>query len=512
MADPSTKIPAQPSYEIGSSGLRRAMGYIQEEYLPELAHRQGLEVYRRMQSDPVVGGLLYGIECLIRQVPWTVNAVDESPAAAEAQAFVESLKDDMSHSWSDMMGEIATMLTYGFAPMELVVKQRRGWQQNDPRYHSLHDDFRYGVRKLALRAQHTVESWNFDEFGEPSGFVQYRYYDGLTPVTVPLDRVLLFRTKAISNNPQGHSILRSAYAPWWRRTRIEEIEAIGIERDLAGLPVYMAPSDVIGAATPAGTKALQDAQRLVSSVKRNAQEGIVIPSDRDEKGNLFYEFKLLSSGGTRAIDIQGSIRRYDTLILQSCLADFMLLGSGATGSWALSRDKTELFSIALNVFLNSIADTLNRGLLPKLWALNGMDPLVMPKWVPGQIEPPDLGALGSYITALTTAGVTLFPDDRLEDHLRGLADMPPIPDDRDERQAEAAQAAMELQQTVMGGTPPAEDDTAPPAEEKPAPAKPRLVAKLADPEPEQAPPEQAPVAKFDMDTIMSALTERLARG
>jgi hypothetical protein len=164
------------------------------------------------------------------------------------------------------------------------------------------------------------------------------------------------------------------------------------------------------------------------------------------------------------------------------------------------------------VFLNSIADTLNRGLLPKLWALNGMDPLVMPKWVPGQIEPPDLGALGSYITALTTAGVTLFPDDRLEDHLRGLADMPPIPDDRDERQAEAAQAAMELQQTVMGGTPPAEDDTAPPAEEKPAPAKPRLVAKLADPEPEQAPPEQAPVAKFDMDTIMSALTERLARG
>jgi len=503
MADSTTKTPAQPSLEIGSPGLRRTMGYVVEEYLPELASRNGLEVYRRMQSDPVVGGLLYGIECLIRQVPWTVAAPDESPAAADAQAFVESLKDDMSHSWSDMMGEVATMLAYGFAPMEMVFKQRRGWTQNDPRYHSLHDDYRYGLRKLALRAQHTVESWEFDEFGEPKAFLQYRYYDGLTPVTVPLDRVLLFRTKAISNNPQGHSILRSAYAPWWRRTRIEEIEAIGIERDLAGLPVYMAPAEAICGTTPAHAKALQDAQRLVSSVKRNAQEGIVIPSNRDEKGNLFYDFKLLNSGGTRAIDIQGSIRRYDTLILMSCLADFMMLGTGKSGSWALSTDKTELFSIALNVFLGSIADTLNRGLLPKLWALNGMDPAVMPRYVPGQIEPPDLGALGSYITALTTAGATLFPDNRLEDHLRSLADMPAIPDDRDERQAEAAQAAMEMQQRAMGGDPPANDGE-PPANDAPPP-KPRLVAKAEAPDPEA-------VAKRDLDAVMAALTERLARG
>ena len=165
MAETKT-TPVPIDNELGSTGLRRMMGYITEEYLPELAGRNGLEVYRRMQSDPVVGGLLYGIECLIRQVQWKVHAVDESPAATEAQQFVESLAGDMSHSWSDMMGEVATMLPYGFAPLELVVKQRRGPTETDPRYRSQHTDNRYGVRKLALRAQHTVDEWAFDDQGE----------------------------------------------------------------------------------------------------------------------------------------------------------------------------------------------------------------------------------------------------------------------------------------------------------------------------------------------------------
>ena len=494
MAETKT-VPVPIDNELGSTGLRRAMGYVVEEYLPELAGRQGLEVYRRMQSDPVVGGLLYGIECLIRQVEWKVHAVDESPAATEAQQFVESLAGDMSHSWSDMMGEVATMLPYGFAPMEVVIKQRRGPTETDPRYRSQHTDRRYGVRKIALRAQHTIDAWEFDPQGEVLGFHQYRWSEALPPVYVPIDRVLLFRTRAVSGNPQGHSILRSAYAPWWRRTRLEEIESIGIERDLAGLPVYMCPADQMDPKTPEGAKRHQDALRLVSSVKRNAQEGIVIPSNRDEHGNLFYEFKLLNSGGTRAINIDGSIQRYDARILMSCLADFMMLGQGSTGSWALSSDKTELFSIALNVFLQSIADTLNRGLLPKLWALNGMDPAVMPRWVPGEIEPPDLGALGAFVTSMTTAGATLFPDDRLEDHLRTQAGLPPIPDDRDELQAEAAAAAMEQQQALM--------------EAQPAPepgaqvAKPDLkVVKAAEPD---------PVTKRGVDELVAGLADVLAR-
>jgi hypothetical protein len=408
------------------------------------------------------------------------------------------------------MSEVATMLAYGHAPMEMVLKQRRGPGEADGRYRSQYSDNRYGIRKIALRAQHTIESWDWDEYGDLRGFWQYRWSEALPPVYVPIERILMFRTKAVSGNPEGHSILRACYAPWWRKNRTEEIEAIGIERDLAGLPIYMAPADQLDPSTPDGARRHQDALRLVSSVKRNAQEGLVIPSNRDEKGNLFYDFKLLSSGGTRAINIDATIQRYDAAILGSTLSDFMKLGQGSSGSWALSKDKTEMFSIALNVFLGSIADTLNRGLLPKLWAINGFDVEVMPKWVPGSIEPPDLGAIGSILTAMTTAGATLFPDDRLEDHIRSQSGFPPIPEDRDLQQQEAAQAAMDHQIALVTATAeataPADnaDDADNAPEEKPRPGKPKLVAKMA-PEPDGNAP-----GPLDMDKIMRGLADRLA--
>jgi hypothetical protein len=43
-------------------------------------------------------------------------------------------------------------------------------------------------------------------------------------------------------NPEGQSMLRTAYRPWFFKKRLEEFEAIGVERDLAGLPVAKVPS------------------------------------------------------------------------------------------------------------------------------------------------------------------------------------------------------------------------------------------------------------------------------
>lgn len=431
-----------PRYlEIGSTGLRRSGGLIIEEYLPELRGNLALQTYRRMESDPVVGGLLFALECMIRRVEWHVEAADESPEAVEMQQFAEELMSDMEHSWSDMLGEISTMFAYGFAPMELVYKQRRGPDKKDPRYQSKYTDSRIGWRKISLRAQHTVDRWVFEnDTGEVVGFYQNRNETGLPQIFIPADRYLLFRTKAVSNNPAGRSILRPAYKAWWLRSRIEQIEVTGVERDLAGLPIYRIPSDILAASDAKMAKAKQDAQEMVSRVRRDEQEGLLLPSDRDEKGNLHYEFELLSSGGTRQLDTSKIIERYDNRILMSCLADFMTLGQGSTGSYALSSDKTEMFTVALRTYLTGIEDTLNRFALPVLWALNALDPDVMPKFKAGEIEPPDLTALGSFVGALTGAGMQLFPDRVLEDDLRAKGGLPPVPEDRDD-EALARQAA-----------------------------------------------------------------------
>ena len=64
-------------------------------------------------------------------------------------------------------------------------------------------------------------------------------------MTIPRAKCLLFRPTAYKSNPEGRSILRTAYRPWYNLTQIENIEGIGIERDLAGLPVVKVPPEVM---------------------------------------------------------------------------------------------------------------------------------------------------------------------------------------------------------------------------------------------------------------------------
>ena len=78
--------------------------------------------------------------------------------------------------------------------------------------------------------------WEYDDSDNLIGMTQQPPPDyGL--FTIPMSKAMLFRTESVKDNPEGRSILRNAYRSWYFKRRIQEIEAIGIERDLAGLPV-----------------------------------------------------------------------------------------------------------------------------------------------------------------------------------------------------------------------------------------------------------------------------------
>ena len=410
---------------VGSTGLRAYGGYVTEEFLPELRFQQGARKFREMaDNDPIVGAVLFAVTMLIRQAKWNVQAADETVEAEEAKLFVEEVIGDMSSSWSDVVAEICTMFTYGYAPLEIIWKRRGGLDTTDPERRSKFDDGKIGIRLLSLRSQHTIIRWDIDlDDGTVSGVWQQPMDRAM--VCIPAEKMLLFRTSAERSNPEGRSLLRNAYRPWYFKKRIEEIEGIGLERDLAGLPVAMIPSNYFDASADGQERAvLQAWQTMVKNVRRDQQEGILIPSDRDSSGNLLFDFKLLSTGGARQFDTTKVIDRYNRAIATSVLADFIFLGQQSVGSFALSSDKTSLFATAIGAFMNNIADTVNRSLLTRLWALNGMDPDLMPKMVPGDLETPNLGELGEFIQTLAGSGAQLFPDRELENHLREIAGLP----------------------------------------------------------------------------------------
>jgi len=410
--------------QIGATGLKRFSGFIYEEFLRELTGWKGVAVYKEMgDNDSTVGAILFAVDKLCRRVPWRVQPASEQPFDIEAAEFLESCMNDMDTTWIDTISEVLSMLQYGYSVHEICYKRRCG-DGLDPTMRSKYTDGRIGWRGLPLRSQDTIYRWQFDDHGGIQGVEQLappHYYH----VVMPVEKILHFRTTIHKNNPEGRSILRSAYRSWYMKKNIENVEGIGIERDLAGLPVMYVPSEMLSQNASQGQKALlAELKNIVVNVRRDEQEGLILPMQYDQAGKPMYEFKLLSTGGSRAFDVDKVINRYDQRIAMSCLADFMLLGQNQAGSWAMHSDKTKLFSMAIGAFLDIIAEVFNRFAVPRLFGLNDLQVSDYPKIMHGDIESVDLKELGDFITKLAGAGMPLFPDVELEKYLRKVANLP----------------------------------------------------------------------------------------
>jgi hypothetical protein len=404
--------------EIGSSGLRRSGGTINEEFLPNLQGIKGFKVYREMRdNDPVIGAMLYAIDKVITRLEWKVEGEDE-----RTTVFVQECLDDMSDSWDATLQNILSMLVYGWSYHEIVYKIRRG-PTNDARTASRFVDNRIGWRKWPVRAQETLQEWMLDERGGIRGMIQ------IDPAVgglhrIPIEKALLFRTTTNRNNPEGYSLLRNAYRPWFYKRRIEEIEAIGIERDLAGLPMaYVPPEYLSNTATPQQKAVLEAITNIVQNVKRNEQEGIVFPAAYDEQNNRIFDLQLLSASGGRQFDTGAVIQRYDQRIAMSLLSDFLLLGSDRVGSFALGTAKVDLWTLAVDSIAKTIAEVVNQFAIPRLLKLNAMRMDRMPQLTYGQVSSVELTEVADYVSKLVGVGA-IMPDRTLEDHLRSLGDLP----------------------------------------------------------------------------------------
>lgn len=442
--------------ELGRSGLKHFSGTVYEEFLPQLQGLRGMQIYREMRENSApIGAMFFAVESLLRSVDWSVEPASEKRKHIDAAEFLEECMDDMSHTWEDFVSEILSMLIYGWSYFEIVYKRRKGSKASPA---SQFDDGKVGWRKFGIRSQETLYRWEIDETGGIKGMWQYPVpgtpYNSRSGATVfiPIDKGLLFRTTSAKNNPEGRSMLRNAYRPWYFGKRIEEIEAIGVERDLAGMPIAKVPIQLLSQnRTDEETATFNYIKDVVTRVKNDEQGGIIWPKaiDPDTKEDLF-EFELLSAGGGKRFETGEIIQRYMQQQVMTVLADFILLGHENVGSFALSSDKTEIFAVALGSWLDMIEGVINRHAIPRLFELNDFDTKDgFPQVRHGDIEKPDIQQLGAFLTSLAGAGAPLFPDLVLENRLREMADLPPVDEEEREKMMEE-QALMGAQQNAMG--------------------------------------------------------------
>lgn len=411
--------------EYGRIGQNRWEGVFSEEFLPELSGIRGIKVYREMErNDDTVGAILFAIKMLVRHAAWNIEPGGNSAKDKEAAEFVKQCMHDMQSTWTDTISEILSFLPYGWSFHEIVYKRRNGKSANR-NLNSKYTDGLIGWQKLPIRAQDTLFRWEYDDKDNLLGMTQMPPPDyGL--LTIPIQKGLLFRTESTKDNPEGRSILRNSYRSWYFKRRIQEIEAIGIERDLAGLPVMTGPPglDLWNEEDEEAAAVYSAMVAMVKNIRRNEYEGVALPDG--------YKLELLSTGGTRQFDTNAIIQRYNTSIAMTVLADFMMLGHQQVGSFALSSDKTELFSVAIGAYLDIICETFNSQGIPALIDINGkhFEGITdYPKMVHGEIEDVDISKFAAYIKDMTGVGI-LIPDEALEDHVRQIANLPERTNDR----------------------------------------------------------------------------------
>ena len=417
---------------LGVAGDNTYNGQIRaDEFLPELRGKKAIRKYREMRdNDSTIGAVMYATEQVLRDVDLKVMPANDSAEAKEEAEFVKSVLDDMDHTLDDHIAESLSNLSYGFAWFEVIYKRRNGPTERSDKKRSKYTDGRMGVRKIAIRAPWTISRFDVDQ---QTGDVKGIYQDGSgynNSNYIPTRKSLYYRTTTINGDPAGRSILRNAYTSYEYVNNLQSIEAIAVERELAGIPVARIPAEYLsGDATATQSGFVNNLQSILRDVKFNEQGYIILPSDTypDKDGaptnQKLVDVELMSSSGSRNIEIDTIVRRYQHDIARSVLSEFLMLGGGSTGSYALSKSKTDLFLRALESYIQAIVDVLNKQLVERLWELNGLNYDLMPTIVAGDVAPHDLREIAAFLRNLNGADINVSDHPEVIQDLMDIAEL-----------------------------------------------------------------------------------------
>lgn len=406
--------------EIGSNALAQWSGVIQADFLREL---RGIEGYRRFNemrlNSPIIGAMLYAIEMAIRSVTWNYTGDGDDDPRVE---FLEEARENMRHSWNDHISEALSMLWAGYAPFEIVYRRDEGVLVWD---------------KFAIRGQDSIENWKLADNGDIEGFNQ-RTAPSYKQVFIPAEKVVLYRTKIERNNPEGLSLLRNAWIPYFYAKTVQQLEGIGIERNLAGMPVIYMPDGATTSESDTTSDAYK-AAKIARNLRNDEQAGVVLP--------FGWKLELASSTGSKVMDTDTVIRRHESRMLMSTLAQFIALGQDRVGAQALSADQSDLWTMSVNAIADNIAETHTKQAARKLLAMNGFEPDGV-QLEHSQAGDVDIMALADF---LQKAGdkVTWTAADEM--WLRGTAKLPEVDEETLLEEKEQRKA---MARAIMGNTAP----------------------------------------------------------
>lgn len=425
--------------EIGyqvSGGTLPTWGSLTEEAVetnPELVWPKNIEVFDKMRrEDAQVGSVTRAVHLPIRSATWAIDPAGARPEVVDAVAADLGLpvkgrpvtppeRTRGRFSWAQHLRLVLLEHVYGHSFFEQV--------------YDLSGD-RARLRKLAWRPPRTIAGINVAKDGGLVGIEQHGVVLGGPNTVIPVDRLVAYVNEREGGNWLGQSLLRTAYKNWLLKDRMLRAQALTVERNGLGVPVYT------GAAVPANAQPEERETWLKSEREAGLKLATGFRAGEAAGASLPPGATLELKGVTGNLpDTDKPIRYHDEQIARAVLAHFLNLGGdNSTGSYALGDTFANFFTNALNAVATEIADVTQQHVVEDLVDLNWGTSEPAPRLVcePIGSEHP---ATAEAIRALVDCGA-IEPDDDLEAHMRARYGLP-VKDQATARKAPATKTTEE---------------------------------------------------------------------
>ncbi len=411
----------------GYNALKIASGYIYEESRVDLRWPYAGLTYQKMLMDSTIASVTNFIKLMISKVDWHVEYKEgASNEVKEASRFLSYCKENMEdQTWREFISQVVDYVFFGFQINEKVFKKvTEGEWEGKLKW-----------KNLPSRPQETLTGWVFskdtsDLLGVKQNPSRFGVNSPKGEVTIPRKKFLHFKNNPRSSNPEGTSALKGCYIPWKQKTLAEELELVGMSKDLAGVVNIGVDADYLAKAAlnPGGPEDLniQQMKRDAANLSAGDQTYVITPIAYNESGKELFNFKLTGvDGGGKQYNTDDIIRRKQNEILTVFLADVLKLGQDGSGSFALSDNKNNILALSLEYYLKTISDVINKDLVPQTLALNGwrFKADEMPKLQFGEFEERNLDLLSKFIQRCMAVGA-ISADKDLDAALREIGDLP----------------------------------------------------------------------------------------
>lgn len=478
--------------EFGSTGTEIYSGYIQEDYLSTLTGTEAMDTFDKMRrSDTQIKLALSSVINSIMGANWDVEyKCDEEDKDKDIEKFIKyCIFKGANKSWSMHLREILSCCVYGYSLFEIVHKIIK----DHPEYYD-----KVGLKYLAYRSQRTINTWTIDkDTKELKSIRQFANGDLNAYVEIPAENVALFTIDREGDNFEGISLLRSCYGCWYRKNNYLKLMAIGIEKTAIGTPVGKYPDAMYN--TPEYIR-FEDVLR---SLVAHQQNFVTLPQGKEGQG---WNIDIVKSEFD-AQKVKDAIDYEDQSIVRNFLAQFLMLGSGSTGSWSLSTDQSDFFLNGITYIADIICEVINNRVIIPLVDANFGKQEHYPELFYSGIRDRAGKEFAEVLQILSNSKI-IVADDNLEKFTRKKYDLP-------EKGLEGQRINQPL---VPGQQPQAQPDNKQPSQENiqdeqkdPDTMSPEMQKDMMNPE-KEAPDEEMECekTKMELSEIKKSLNIKLA--